>query len=255
MLLQKVAKRFGIEIPLFGIEFSTVFCLNGSPLMKFHVLVYAEDAQDLDFRSKLFNPNIPRNQHLQLLYQRALKAGVVHRSLDEIYSIHDLEAPTKKKMLTRTPLAREIASNTGLSVDVAKEKWLPAADDALRYQNYIDCETLMELAHRNGCAVVLAHPGWIRSYDKEETLTDNNLYQAIALLARKGLDGIEIVHRLNDTKMRQNLSKLALYFDLIITGGSDFHGKPRCTFGENGAEPEALDCIKNRIRTLKGSIT
>ena len=59
----------------------------------------------------------------------------------------------------------------------------------------------------------MAHPA---QYDNIELLED---------LAKKGkIDGVEIGHFSADEKCRKELSAIAAKYDLIETGGSDFHG-------------------------------
>lgn len=248
LLLRKEAEKLGLDLPLFGIEFSTVYVPKNRPRLKFHVLVYAKHAEQLDFRSRLYDPNLPRNAHICRLYAAARAAGVVNRTLEDIYAIHDPAAPSEKFMLTRALLAREIATTCGCSEEEAREIWLPQIPDEERYRSYIDCRELIRLAHENGCAVILAHPGWIRAYKAEEFVDETALFLAITELARLGLDGIEVYHRLNSEDMRAKLLSLARTLELIVTGGSDFHGKPRCVFRENGTTEEQLERLLARIR-------
>lgn len=250
-LLRQAAAELGVELPLFGTELSTVFCLEGRPHMKFHLLVYGSSPGQLDFLSSLHNPNEPRNQHLRQLYENARQSGAVDVPWEDIYRIGDPGVPTAKKMFTRTPLARAIARTCGCTPEEAKETWLPPIDDARRYETYLDTAEMIRLAHENGCAAVLAHPGWIRPYHKDTVLTEHDLMLAITHLARAGLDGIEIVHRLNDGPMRQKLCGMAKALELVTTGGSDFHGKPRCVFGCNGTAQEDLDALVRRVTALR----
>ena len=249
--LMQVAADLGLELPLFGVELSTVFCPEGQPHMKFHLLVYASSARQLDYLRTIYDPNTPRNEHLRNLYTHALEKGVIHENWDDIFRIDDPSAPTTKKMFTRTPLAQAIAKTCCCLAEEAKEKWLPVIPDESRYGTYLDTEEMIRLAHENGCATVLAHPGWIRPYHKDTALTELDLMCAIAHLARSGLDGIEIVHRLNDSQMRESLYRMAHSLNLLTTGGSDFHGKPRCIFGVNGTSQEDLDTLICRVSSLR----
>lgn len=250
-LLTRAAADLGIEIPLFGVELSTVFCPEGQPHMKFHLLVYAAAPEQLDYLRHIYDPNRPRNEHLRVLYDRARKNGVVLADWDDIFHIDDPAAPTAKKMFTRTPLAQAIAAACGYTAEEAKADWLPQIPDERRYEAYLDTAEMIRLAHENGCAAVLAHPGWIRPYRKDTELTETDLMCAIAHLARAGLDGIEVVHRLNDRRMREILYRMARSLELLTTGGSDFHGKPRCVFGVNGTAQADLDALVRRVASLR----
>jgi len=55
----------------------------------------------------------------------------------------------------------------------------------------------------------------------------------VAYLKEMGLQGIEALHPGHTSEMRNQYSKIAKRFDLLITGGSDFHGslKPDIKMG------------------------
>lgn len=245
--LIQLAQKNDIDIPLLGVEFSTVYCIQNKPWMKFHLLVYGNRKEQFAFMNDIYDPNEPRNLYLIKVYQELKQKNIVCKPLDEIYAIHDDKAPTRKKMLVRSLLANEIASNCGITQEEAKSLYLPQMPDEDRYKRYLNTEDIIRLAHENGCVAVLAHPGWIRPYDKNKSLSEKDLFLAITDLARKGMNGIEIVHRLNDEHMRDKLFRLACELNLIITGGSDYHGKPRCTLCENGTSEDELIKLMEKI--------
>ena len=238
--LAAAAQRFGIQIPMLGVEFSTVYCPNGIPKMKFHLLVYGNRREQFAFMEHLFHPNEPRNRHLRQQYQQALERNLLSESWEKLFEIRDKYTSTRKKMFVRTPIANAIAEHCGITPEEAKEQYLPRMPDVDRYRQYLDTVEIISLAHRHGCVAVLAHPGWIRSYSVEQHLSETDLWLAVTDLARQGLDGIEISHRLNNPQMREKLLYFSVGLGLIPTGGSDYHGKPRCVFGVNGATEENL---------------
>lgn len=83
-------------------------------------------------------------------------------------------------------------------------------------------EALAEI-HRIGGVAVLAHP---QSISRERS----ELYAVIAAMAAKGLDGIEACNSMGGDGDDSFLKRLAASLDLVVTGGSDFHG------GEEGLE-------------------
>jgi predicted metal-dependent phosphoesterase TrpH len=68
------------------------------------------------------------------------------------------------------------------------------------------------LIHRAGGLAVLAHPG------------QQGTAERIAMLVGFGLDGIEILHPSHSWDDSQRLDALAGEFDLVRSGGSDWHG-------------------------------
>ena len=94
-------------------------------------------------------------------------------------------------------------------------------------------ETLEEI-HAAGGIAVLAHPGM---YDNFELLDE-----LIAL----GLDGVEVWHPKNTPEQQELLKKTAKKHQLVMTGGSDFHGayNPEpIRIGDYGPDEEALNAL------------
>ena len=78
-------------------------------------------------------------------------------------------------------------------------------------------EDAIGMIHRNGGKAVLAHPG-------------NNLkgnFELIKEIKDLGLDGIEVFCSYHHEEMARQLYDLAVELDLIITCGSDYHGKTK----------------------------
>lgn len=90
-----------------------------------------------------------------------------------------------------------------------------------------------------GGVAVLAHPGKLK--------LEGNLDEWI----RQGLQGIETNHPEHDSGDVRRLQMLAEDYNLIATGGSDFHGrkiKPDIRLGQWGVGLEAVGQIKDMSR-------
>ena len=72
----------------------------------------------------------------------------------------------------------------------------------------------IELIHRAGGIAVLAHPGALGTRERVETMVN------------AGLDGLEVLHPSHNWDDSQRLDALATEFDLVRSGGSDWHGAP-----------------------------
>ncbi len=80
-------------------------------------------------------------------------------------------------------------------------------------REYPDVNYVIELIHSARGAAVLAHP---MVYDSVDLLKD---------LAKNGkIDGVEVYHYSADEQEQAQLLAIANEYDLIVTGGSDFHG-------------------------------
>lgn len=82
---------------------------------------------------------------------------------------------------------------------VPKATWKPA--DAI------------DLVHQAGGIAVMAHPFL------------SNMQRHIAQLVPLGLDGVEAFHYTHTKAQSEQLQQIASSHDLIITGGSDYHGR------------------------------
>lgn len=91
-----------------------------------------------------------------------------------------------------------------------------------------------------GGVAIVAHPG---SVTRDADLPLDLLEEMV----EAGLAGIEVEHREHDEAERSRLRDFATTHDLLITGGSDYHGagKPN-RLGENLTQPDVLAAITHR---------
>ena len=85
--------------------------------------------------------------------------------------------------------------------------------------SYTAAETI-DIIHRAGGVAVLAHPGQLDSGMKIQP-------QIIKELVERKLDGLEIFYPSHSRKMQKRLKGLAKQYNLLATGGSDYHGNNR----------------------------
>ena len=78
---------------------------------------------------------------------------------------------------------------------------------------YISHGKAVRMVKEAGGAVILAHPGHL--------YTEKELQQWIDA----GLDGIEVIHPSHNYKLQKRYEQFAGRNNLLITGGSDFHGR------------------------------
>ena len=84
-------------------------------------------------------------------------------------------------------------------------------------KRYFPADEAIKLIHRSGGIVVLAHPPYAtRDHFKLEAL--------VTELVKLGLDGIEAYNNASGLDETKWLIKLAQRHQLLVTGGSDFHG-------------------------------
>jgi len=76
---------------------------------------------------------------------------------------------------------------------------------------------VIDVLHAASGLAVLAHPITLQAANALELET------TIAGFAYHGLNGIEVYHPAQSTTQRKQILQLARRFDLVVTGGSDFH--------------------------------
>ena len=84
-------------------------------------------------------------------------------------------------------------------------------------KHYFPADEAIKLIHSSGGIVVLAHPPYV-------TRDRQKLKALVADLVELGLDGIEAYNNGSGLEETDWLIKLARQYDLVVTGGSDFHG-------------------------------
>lgn len=105
-----------------------------------------------------------------------------------------------------------------------------------------DVETVIDAVKAAGGVAGIAHAGSLERND--EILTDRD----IKAFAARGLDALEVYHRENSADQRARLLGLARRLDLLVTGGSDWHGKggkPN-RLGENTTDSAVVEQIVAR---------
>ncbi|MFF5994108.1 PHP domain-containing protein [Lysinibacillus sp. KU-BSD001] len=78
---------------------------------------------------------------------------------------------------------------------------------------YVDAFDALRAIHADGGVAVLAHPGQLDSFDIAEELV------------QEGLDGIELIHPDHTPLHMERVQQLADKYQLVTTGGSDYHGR------------------------------
>ncbi len=101
---------------------------------------------------------------------------------------------------------------------------------------FIDAPATIEAARGSGALPVLAHPLSLE-------LEPAELERHIGELAEQGLTGMECWYGRYSEDEREGLLKIAERFDLVATGGSDFHGsyKPDLSVGSGRGDLSVPD--------------
>ena len=104
------------------------------------------------------------------------------------------------------------------SIDAAFDQFLGTGKPAYVDKQRVECFKAIEIILAAGGVPVLAHPGLLDF--KEE----NQLEELIGRLKKAGIQGVEVYYSGHTPDQTRLFAELAKRHDLLMTGGSDFHG-------------------------------
>ncbi|MBQ9139371.1 MAG: PHP domain-containing protein, partial [Ruminococcus sp.] len=151
-----------------------------------------------------------------------------------------LKHTTSSKSIFKQHIMRAL-SDYGYALEfygeLDSELFNPKTGSCYVEREYPDVNFVIDLIHLSGGAAVLAHPA---QYDNIELLEE---------LAENGrIDGVEIGHYSADEAYRDELRKIADKYELIRTGGSDFHGLYNSVPTHLGSESTEFEEIERIIK-------
>ncbi len=191
-----------------GIEFST----NEEGFKNdIHILGYYFDYKNKDFANALdeiINGRETRNKKVIKLMQ--------DDGINVTYE--DIKALSNDGVITRSHFCRWLVNNGySKSVDECFAKLLGNGKKYHVKREKVTPKIVIDLVHKAGGMCSLAHPILYKLEDKE-------LDKLVSKLKGYGIDAIEGIYTTYSEYETDKIKKLAKKYDLIITGGSDFHG-------------------------------
>lgn len=233
-----VAESLGIEL-VPGIELSTDY--NGTEV---HMLGFYIDDTNPAFLKKLqefIDSRNLRNEKMAFLLQK------------EGFSItlEDLYREYPDSVITRAHFARYLVEHGYVKDrDTVFRKYL--GDNCRCYvpREKITPFEAIDLIHLGGGLAFFAHPILCH-------MNHDRLRFFVRDLKEAGLTGMEAVYSMNSPGDERNMKKLAQEFDLLISGGSDFHGenKPYIHLGTGKGNLRISDSILDAIKTEKERVS
>ena len=192
-----------------------------------HLLVYHSD------RSKDWGLFVERLSEVQLARRkRVLK--IVEILADDGIELKDRDFLNTNKTLGRPDVAKALVrEGFAKNMNDAFKRYLFDGGKADLPVEGFSVSECLGLAKDAGGVVALAHP---HQYEAEKFI---NIYKD------EGLSGLEVYYRPYKSKQKRRFRQLAVKYDLVMTGGSDFHGNGRLS-PELGIEypDEYQDSIK-----------
>ena len=227
---KKAADKYGLEF-IQGIEIS---CNEKN--LEVHILGYYLNLEDEKFLSELKELEEAREKRNRKIIEKFEKIGI-------IIDIEELKTFAPGNIISRLHFANYLLEKgiVGNKTE-AFEKYLGRTGLAYVPKENFPPERAVKILKDNGAFVSLAHPKLI-------TLNDEVLNELIIRLKECGLDALEAQYSSFSKIEKQKYKRLAKKHELLITGGSDFHGGNRegVDIGDAGLEYSQFERIKRKL--------
>ncbi|MFH5883051.1 PHP domain-containing protein [Halalkalibaculum sp. DA3122] len=196
----EAGERIGVEV-LPGVELTCDFNSRES-----HLLAYCFDPEDPDFLQLLAHHKKARLDRIEWIVGQLTQQGL------------DID-----KNEVRAEAAGGNVGRPHVASVLVKKGYVGSAKEAfIRYLGnhalgpiqsyYVSHEEAVERIKGAGGATILAHPGVLYSREEIEQWID------------AGLDGLEVVHSSHNYDQQKKYREMAEQHNLLMTGGSDYHG-------------------------------
>ncbi len=186
-----------------GVEISSEISDN-----EIHMLAYDFDPEYKPLLG-LFELQRERRQQRAIGFVGALRESGVNIPPSDELSLGEADKGT----VGRPHIARLIVdAGSAASMDEAFAKYLVPGTSTFVPKSFPEVEDVLKLIEAAGGVSILAHPGHFTSHAD------------LLMLIDLGLNGVEVIHPSHDEVLQEYYGNLANRFNLIATGGSDFHG-------------------------------
>ncbi len=217
---KKKTQEYGLDfIP--GIELSTTYAKH-----EVHILGYYIDENNEEMQENL----------QEIAYSRISRVKKIVSKIKELgypLTYEDVKKKSSSGTIGRPHIALAMM-DYGIINDVeeAFEKYLNPGCPAFVPRYRLTPQDAVLLITKAGGVPVLAHPG----LDFPEHLLPE--------LVSYGLKGIEVFHPSHSREIEENYYHQACHYELIITGGSDFHGHTKEDWQHFGE-------MRNPVKTIQ----
>ena len=201
-------RRIGLEV-VEGVELSVDF--SGGTM---HLLGYFIDPENEELNERLRVVQRARAERNERMVKRLNELGM-EISLEEVRALASdgqVCRPHFAQLLVKKGYVRD--------VDEAFERFLRKGGPAYVEKFRFPPSEAIEFIRRAGGIAVLAHPFTLN-------LDEESLERLVRELKDAGLEGIEVFYPDHTPEQTALYRDLARRYDLVITGGTDYHGKVR----------------------------
>ena len=178
----------------------------------FHLLGYSIRLDDPKLNRTLEKLQQARKNRNPAIINRLNELGI-SITLDEV------RREAGEGQLGRPHIAQLMVKKRAVaSIDEAFDRFLGTGKPAYVDKQRVECFKAIEIILDAGGVPVLAHPGLL------DYKTENQLDELIGKLKKAGIQGVEVYYSGHTPDQTRLYAALAQRHDLLLTGGSDFHG-------------------------------
>ena len=205
-----------------------------------HILGYFVDHTDQEFCRRLKLLQDARNERnrkmIKLLHEQGVDVGM-----------QEWENEAPGHIIGRLHLAKVLVRK-GICSDVreAFKRFIGRDGSAYLPKERLTSVEAVRFLRESGAAPVLAHPGLLN-------LNSEELRSFLIVLKENGLIGVECFHSDHDSRVSRRFQELAVRLQLVVTGGSDFHGsqKRNVTLGSPCVPLDYLVRLKDAMNLMR----
>lgn len=203
---EKMVSDLGIDL-IPGVELTVIWKSH-----EVHILAYDFEVQNDSFLSMIANQKIARRLRMKKIVDVLKKEGI-DIEYDEIRAVSgngNVGRPHAAAVLIKKGYVS--------SVQEAFIRYLSTEKVKTVETEYIKIGDVIDVVKNAGGVLSIAHPGRLFNLDEVNELLSYEL------------DGIECIHPSHTFALQRQFTELAKSKNLLITGGSDFHGKSKSDY-------------------------
>lgn len=195
-----------------GVEISCDPPIEGYGTSSLHILGYGFSIYDIELNRVLRRLQQARKERNPKIIEKLNSLGFDISMEEVLMKCGDGQAGR--------PHIAQVMKEKGFvtSFDKAFKKYLGKGKPAYVDKFRISCRQAIEVIKNAGGIPVLAHPGLI------DTTPYTRIEDLVAWLVKEGLMGIEVYYPGHSSQQVADFEKLVQKYNLLATGGSDFHG-------------------------------
>jgi predicted metal-dependent phosphoesterase TrpH len=232
-----------------GVELSANPDLDetGEPFGTLHVLGHFVDAEAPGLAAISERMTRARDTRNPRIVEKLRAAGVRVEYQEVLDLARELAGGAEGTMIGR-PHIGQLLINKGYvrSMHEAFVKYLGSGGVAHTRRDRLAAAEAIEAIHEAGGLATLAHPVQLER-------DPDDLEHAVARLVDLGLDGIEVYHSDHTPADVQRFTKLARRFNLLPSGGSDYHGSRKAVALNGQRVPRAVyEGLREKVSGVGG---